>query len=235
MRGIYVIECEGRVLYVGQSEKIQERVKYHFNIIQDEKKPQGKMYWILWQARKCGLHLKCWLVETVDKSHILKDKENENIRQLKPVLNTQMPKGMTPYINKLNSLAEALITANTNGYWNFTNLELLWEFEGEHQFFSQEENDKEMSILQQPIIEDNFYIYGIFMDNKLVYIGAVQGKVSNDIRTIEKNGYKGQTAQLYLALKKQSYDYKILWEGCDENVMYRIKEQLNEILMPKYK
>lgn len=235
MRGIYVIESEGRVLYVGQSENIQERARTHFRKIQNELQPKSKMYWILWQLRKCGLNLKCWLLEETYKAQSLKGIEDENIRQLRPVLNTQVPHDMVSYINKIQTAEEALIMANNNGQWNFTNLKLLWEIKGTKLYFT-DKDEQPRVFFKKEKQDKNFYIYGIFILEQLVYIGGTQGDIFLQIREIEANGYKGETNLLYLALKqnKNNYEFKILWQGLQEEEMVEKLNILRNILSPKY-
>lgn len=141
---------------------------------------------------------------------------------------------MTPYINKITTAKEALLIAEQNGRWNFTNLVLLWEIPGNKKYFNEEID--QYPFFKIRVQEKTFCIYGIFIQEELVYIGSTQGEALQDIRRIEENGYKGATNMIYLALKrnKNNYELKVLWRGTEEKEAINKLNTLCVLLSPVY-
>ena len=120
----------GRVYYVGQSGQLDSRAHSHLvKIIQDEENyNKNKLYWLLGKLRQCKVGLHCYALEEyfpwdgID----IKAREKENIRLLKPVLNTQVPSDCVCYMRSINNAAQAAAQADENGRWDFDGCRRLW-------------------------------------------------------------------------------------------------------------
>ena len=133
MKGIYVIADEGgRVYYVGQSGQLENRAWGHLTKIkQDENKyDKNKMYWLLGRMYNDPLFnlLHCYILEkwSMENNIDLKKQEKEWIRQLKPVLNTQVPVDCVCYMEDIECMVEAVAQAEQNGRWDFSDCEVIW-------------------------------------------------------------------------------------------------------------
>ena len=56
----------------------------------------------------------------------LQEIEADAIRELKPVLNSQVPKGCIKYIDYIESVTDAVVQADKNGQWNFEGCQRIW-------------------------------------------------------------------------------------------------------------
>ena len=120
----------GRVYYVGQSGQLDSRARSHLvQIIQDEEHcDKNKLYWLLGKLQQCEVGLHCYALEEYfpwDNIDI-KVREKENIRLLKPVLNTQVPSDCICYMKNIWNAVEAVTQADENGKWDFSECRRLW-------------------------------------------------------------------------------------------------------------
>lgn len=131
MKGIYAItDSDGRVYYVGQSKNLEVRAYQHLNAIK-KGYPEGdnKMYWLLGNMFVNDIvHLQFQVLhEWEDKEDIdLQLEEKEVIQMLKPVLNSQVPNGCVIYMRYINSVVDAVTTADKNGKWQFGDRRIIW-------------------------------------------------------------------------------------------------------------
>lgn len=94
--GVYCIKLNERVVYIGKSQNMLERVAAHYVGI---KTGSERKYRILWEARQkldCPIGFDVlYYAEKTSKEDIIEEigqKEGELIRQYRPLLNTQIPK-----------------------------------------------------------------------------------------------------------------------------------------------
>ena len=73
-----------------------------------------------------GLH--CYALEEYSNEEeiSLREREDANIRLLKPVLNTQVPKDCTCYMENIWNMVEAVTQADENGKWSFEGCREIW-------------------------------------------------------------------------------------------------------------
>lgn len=132
MKGIYAItDCDGRVYYVGQSKDLESRAKQHLREIKKDRNDydKNKMYWILGIMYECCYHTLNFQVLDIDENWTEEDLleiEADTTRELKPVLNTQVPKDCIRYIDNIWSVTDAIVQAEENGRWDFGELPKLW-------------------------------------------------------------------------------------------------------------
>ena len=94
--GIYCIKLNERVVYIGKSQNMLERVAQHFVGI---KQGSERKYRILAEAQRKGQTVGfdvLYYAKSKNKQEILNEigeKEGELIREFHPILNTQIPKG----------------------------------------------------------------------------------------------------------------------------------------------
>ena len=93
--GIYQISIDGQIVYVGKSKNMLRRLAQHWVGIKTESE---RKYRILAEAKRhrhaVGFSVLYYAVELTPKliEEELGEKEGEFIREIKPVLNTQIPK-----------------------------------------------------------------------------------------------------------------------------------------------
>lgn len=127
MCGIYAIgDIDGRIYYVGKSKDIEKRVEQHKREI---RKGETKLYTIL-KGLAALITLEFWLLEEV-KEDKLNIEESYWIRKIEPILNTQVPEGGKRFIDRVNSVADAVVIADleANG-WMYECGMWLDDFEG---------------------------------------------------------------------------------------------------------
>ena len=109
--GIYEIHIDGQTVYVGKSKNMLRRLAQHWVGIKTESE---RKYRILAEAKRhrhaVGFSVLYYAVELTPKmiEEELGEKEGEFIRELKPVLNTQIPKADNWRSYEINEIASTI-------------------------------------------------------------------------------------------------------------------------------
>lgn len=109
--GIYQISIDGQIVYIGKSKNMLRRLAQHWVGISTESE---RKYRILAEAKRHKHRVSCdvlyYAVELTPKliEEELGEKEGEYIRELKPVLNTQIPKADNWRSYTINKLADTI-------------------------------------------------------------------------------------------------------------------------------
>ena len=109
--GIYEISIDGQTVYVGKSKNMLRRLAQHWVGIKTESE---RKYRILAEAKRhrhaVGFSVLYYAVELTPKliEEELGEKEGEFIRELKPVLNTQIPKADNWHSYEINEIASTI-------------------------------------------------------------------------------------------------------------------------------
>ncbi len=109
--GIYEIRIDDQTVYVGKSKNMLRRLAQHWVGISTESE---RKYRILSEAKAHGHHVtfhvlhyaENWLPPLIEEE--LGEKEGEFIRELKPVLNTQIPKAENWRSYEINKTASTI-------------------------------------------------------------------------------------------------------------------------------
>ena len=109
--GIYEISIDGQTVYVGKSKNMLRRLAQHWVGIKTESE---RKYRILAEAKRhrhaVSFSVLYYAVELTPKliEEELGEKEGEFIRELKPVLNTQIPKADNWRSYEINEIASTI-------------------------------------------------------------------------------------------------------------------------------
>ena len=109
--GIYQISIDGQIVYVGKSKNMLRRLAQHWVGIKTESE---RKYRILAEAKRhrhaVGFSVLYYAVELTPKliEEELGEKEGEFIREIKPVLNTQIPKADNWRRYEINEIASTI-------------------------------------------------------------------------------------------------------------------------------
>ena len=94
--GIYCIKLNGRIVYIGKSVNMIDRVAAHYVGIQSQSERKYQIIWDVAQKRECRIQFDVlYYAKEKNYDDILEEigqKEGELIRQHRPLLNTQIPK-----------------------------------------------------------------------------------------------------------------------------------------------
>lgn len=110
--GIYCIKINEKIVYVGKSRNMLQRIAEHYVGIKTEKE---KKYRIMAEAQRKGYSISfdvLYYATARTPSTIIEEigeKEGEYIRQYQPVLNTQIPKAENWHKFDINKLDAAQI------------------------------------------------------------------------------------------------------------------------------
>ena len=94
--GIYCIKLDGRIVYIGKSENMLERIAAHYVGIKTGSELKYQIIKEVRQRLGCTIQFDVlYYAEAEEREDIVEEigkKEGELIRQFRPLLNTQIPK-----------------------------------------------------------------------------------------------------------------------------------------------
>lgn len=114
--GCYIITCLNKILYVGSSKNILNRLANHLVHIEDENNKSNK-YVQMRRVVELGFPLKFDILCECPEEEI-KFREAEYIAQLKPYLNTQLPYRADPRKYRYNKQAQTITAEQIMGISN---------------------------------------------------------------------------------------------------------------------